>query len=227
MASWTDKEAIRTTLQLRDEFKIKHFIETGTYKGTNTELYSNKFQIVSSCELVPVYCDIAKERLKDKKNVYIFNSTSQAFLRKIRKLVSKDEIVFIYLDAHFYNKDLPKRDRFVVLKELRALRDFPNCIICIHDFDNGKFGHITYDDIPLNLELMKFELKRVNPKFKFYTNTECDIIKSGSEIGLKDDEEMKSTLEFIWSKPEKTYRGILYCIPREVNLNKYKLRKIR
>ena len=151
--------------------------------------------------------------------------SSPKFLIKMKDKFKKG-IKFIYLDAHFYDSTLPPEKRFVVLDELNALEDTKNCIIAIHDFDNGKFGHITYDGQQLNFALLSEKLKNVNKDFHYYTNTGCDIIKSGKEIGLEDDEEMLGTLKFVWSAPEKTKRGLLYCVPKELDLTKYKLREI-
>ena len=222
--SWTDLESLRTINRLREEFNIEVFVETGAYKGTNAYVQSSIFKRVLTCEIVDEYIKIAKEKLKDKKNVKIYKKDSPKFLKYILKKTR--DYIFVYLDAHFYNPELPKKDRFVVLKELKALKDCKNCIIAIHDFDNGEFGHITYDKQSLNFGLLSKRLKNVNKDFHYYTNTECDIIKSGTEIGLNDDEEMKSTLDFVWSSPEKTKRGILYCVPKKLDLNKYKLREI-
>jgi len=50
--------------------------------------------------------------------------------------------------------------------------------------------------------------------FYWYTNklSSCDILK----IEETDDEDMKENLVYAWSKPEKTYRGILYCLPTKL-----------
>lgn len=223
--SWTDKIALETIWQLAKDFKIDTFIETGTYKGTNALVQSRNFKYVNTCEIVPEYIRLASIKLRDESNVEILNMYSPKFLRKMKKKFKKNTI-FIYLDAHFYNPELPPEKRFVVLDELNALENISNCIIAIHDFDNGEFGHITYDGQSLNFELLTEKLKNVNKDFHYYTNIKTDIIKSGKEIGLEDDEEMISTLKFVWSAPEKTKRGILYCVPKELDLTKYNLRKL-
>ena len=93
-------------------------------------------------------------------------------------------------------------------------------------------GHITYDGQPLNMDLLKEDLLRVNPNFKFYTNelSSCDILKEKDAIIRMAngkpiyDDDMLSNLRYVWSSPEKTYRGILYCLPDDVNIKG--LRKI-
>ena len=78
------------------------------------------------------------------------------------------------------------------------------------------------------MDVVEKHLKKVNPDFHFYTNdlATCDIIKNPSDMpGLMDDADTRDNLKYVWSKPEKTYRGILYCIPEKLNINRYKLRE--
>src|SRR3990167_5930206 len=94
--------------------------------------------------------------------------------------------------------------------------------------------NITYDGIDLDFSLLKKSLKNVNKNFHYYTNSlsSCDIVKNNEvsiyEAGLEFDEETRSSLDFVWSSPIKTYRGILYCIPKKLSkeeLNKLGLRE--
>ena len=92
------------------------------------------------------------------------------------------------------------------------MRGFNNCIIIIHDFDNGKFGHITYDGESLSLKVVNQLLRKVNPKFRFYTNTKCNIMKPEET----EDPIILDNLNYAWSKADKGKRGILYALPREI-----------
>lgn len=222
--SWTDKGALKVIWYLRDKYKVKQFIETGTYKGVNLLAHRGKFEELVSCEKVREYFNIACKRTNyynSNNSIFIWNVESPIFLKEWRQHEMFNGTPIIYLDAHFYNKTLPKRKRFVVLDELKALRGFSNCIIIIHDFDNN-LGHITYDGVSLDMDLLTLELFLVNPGFHFYTNTleSCDIVKTKKDItnlGLTWDKEMQDTLKFIHSKPCKTYRGILYCLPSKLS----------
>lgn len=225
--SWTDRASIEHIKQLRDLFKVKTLVETGTFKGLNIITHLNNFEYIYSCEKLKEYYDYAIDKIMDlwmEKQLigkpYIYNEDSQRFLKWFTKTlypdIHKNEMIIFYLDAHFYDPKLPKgKGKFVVLDELKALKGFRNSIIIIHDFDNN-LGHITYDDIPLNLDLLKKDLLKINPKFKFYTNElkSCDIIKPFET----EDLDMRENLEYAWSKPEKTFRGILYCVPKKINL---------
>lgn len=212
--SWTDLQSIEHIKQLRDKFKIKTFIETGTHVGVNAALHSKNFKKVLTCEKVTEYYLKARERCNKIPNVSIYQQNSTEFLEIFRYI----KMPIFYLDAHFFDPKL--KQPFVVLDELKTLKDKKDCIIIIHDFDNG-LGHITYHNQPLNFELLKNDLLAVNPDFKFYTNelSSCNIKKLED---AKDWEEFKN-LRYTWSKPEKTYRGILYCVPKEVKIDGLKL----
>jgi hypothetical protein len=216
-------------------FKIETFIETGTFKGINAELHSKNFKEVYTCEKIEEYYKKSFERLNQYPNVKIFKMDSAEFLKKWRKMnlckyKCNKKYVMMYCDAHFFNpKDPPKKGKFQILKELKKLKNMDNVIIIIHDFKNG-LGGITYDGIDLNFELLKKDLLNVNPNFVFYTNElgSCSPVtlnyKDITNSGLHLDEETINNLEYAWKEPKLTYRGILYCLPKEVKIDG--LRKI-
>lgn len=231
--SWTDKKAVEQIKKLKDKFNIKTLVETGTFKGINARLHSSNFDEVLTCEIMEEYFSSASEKLKDYQNVKIFKKSSPDFLKEFVEEYNKKnrtDFILFYLDAHFYNPSLPPEKRFVVLDELKALKGFKNAVILIHDFDNG-LGHITYDGRPLNLDILKNNLMDVNPDFRLYTNDldSCDIVKPNlkdiKEAGLVLDEETLDNLEYAWSSPRLTYRGILYAIPEELGEG-FNLRRI-
>lgn len=225
--SWTDQCALETIKQLRNEFNIETFIETGTFKGINSFVQSNNFKYVLTCDINGKYISLAIDKLKDKKNVMIFKESSPKFLKEFIKDYKTNrltEYVIIYLDAHFY--DPKAKNKFVVLDELDMLRGFEKCIVIIHDFDNG-MGHITYDNQPLNFQLIKERLRKVNPEFRYYTNSnefsDIHTPETLKRIGLDKDTEAIDNIKYAWSNERLTKRGILYCVPKELDLNKYKL----
>lgn len=215
--SWTDKKSIEHIKELRDKFKVKTFIETGTFKGVNSQFHANNFKEVLTCEIKKEYYEMAKNRLKYDYNVHIFHMNSADFLKDFVERYKKrgrTDIVIIYLDAHFYDATL--KNKFVVLDELKALKNFKNCIIIIHDFDNN-LGHITYDNQSLDLKLIKKDLLNVNPDFKLYTNelSSCEPMA----IHETTDSVMRENLIYAWLTPRLTFRGILYALPREENID--------
>lgn len=228
--SWTDKVSLQTLKQLRDDFKIRFFLETGTFKAINAIVQSDNFDYVFTCENNPEFLAIIDKKIQPLYNIYCFNSTSSMFLKHLKPKIDKsNETILVYLDAHFYNPNLPIEKRFVVLDELDELVNTPNVIIVVHDFDNGQFGHITYDGINLDLALMKSRLLLVNPNFKFYTNTECDVYNETNIGELIKDTDALDNIKYANSSPQKRDRGILYAIPSNLNidLSKYKLREMQ
>ena len=218
----------------------------------NIITHLDNFKELYSCEKIKRYFDITSNKLANidfntNKNYgfpYIHFEDSKKFLKWFRKFINhmqkykeykKDEKFIFYLDAHFYDPMMPKgRGKFIVLDELKALKGMKDAIIIIHDFDNG-LGHITYDGISLDMKLLRKDLLKVNPKFRFYTNelSSCDIITLAEEIGLMlkskklyggkgdydYDQDRMDNLKYAWSKPEKTYRGLLYCVPKKIKVD--------
>lgn len=227
--SWTDKASIEHIKKIRDKFSVKTFVETGTHVGINVLTHLGNFEFVFSCEKDENYFNIANSKAIEYHNKNqtgiptILNEESKSFLSWFRELYEADndnslygKNIIFYLDAHFYDKKRPKgKGKFAVLDELKALKDFKNSIIIIHDFSNG-LGHITYDGVSLDMNLLKKDLLKVNPKFRFYTNelSSCDIMK----IEETEDKDMIENLKYAWSKPDKTYRGILYCVPKKIKV---------
>jgi hypothetical protein len=225
--SWTDKEALKTIKKLKKEFNVNTFVETGTFKGINSFVHAKNFKHVITCENNIDYIVNARSRLDRFQNVRVVKQNSPYFLEDFKTMYKKNKLkdfVIFYLDAHFYNPGA--KEKFVVKQELDSLEHFPNAIIIIHDFDNG-MGHITYEGQPLNMELLRDRLKKVNRRFKFYTNTEefSEIYTEETlkEIGLEKDPEALDNIKYAWSNQRLTKRGILYCVPRKLNLKKYKL----
>ena len=224
--SWTDRKSIEHIKKIRDIFNVSTLVETGTFKGMNVLAHKDNFELLYSCEKIKKYYEISEGKCINYGNIQLYNKDSKSFLKWFRDGIpqfNKNDKIIFYLDAHFYDKNLPKNKRFVVLDELKQLKGLKNAIIIIHDFDNG-LGHITYDGISLDMNLLRKDLLKVNPKFHFYTNelSSCDVINSVDELyasRLKGyDKDRWDNLLYAWSKPEKTYRGLLYCVPKKIKI---------
>lgn len=229
MSSWIDKYAIETTLKLKNEFNINCFIETGTFYGVGAELYSKYFDDVFTCEINKNNYDIAHRRLVNYcNNISIVLDNSHNFLKIINNAYQNSKnkpFLFFFLDAHC------KNDLWTVAKELQSLENLNNCIIAIHDFDCSGLGHLIYDNQHCNWGVIRDAIYKVNPKFEYYCNTRsfCDIYnkKTIYELPIHIDEYVLDMLNYSESLNEKKYRGILYAIPREIDLTNYKLIKFK
>lgn len=233
MCWWLDRDACATTEELRDEFKISTFLESGTFRGVNLKFWSYRFERVIGVEVNRDYFWKTSNRLNGRINADVVCKDSPKFLEAFVDNYYLDEradIVLIYLDAHFYTQGekKTKEDRWVVLRELKALAEFRNCVLAIHDFNYGKglYG-LTYDGEPLNFELVKNHLAQVNPDFSYYVNIRehCNPHTEESIVGVQGLEPDLVTLETIsyHSTDRLKYRGILYCTPKPIDLKEYKL----
>lgn len=229
MGWWLDAGSVKTTLKLRDTFTISTFIETGCFRGINVKFWSYYFPLVIGIEKSPEYAQITAMRVASRTNVQIIHQSSPDYLnwyadlyRIWAKKMNLPPVALFYLDAHFYDPTVPPEKMWVVKEELQALRDFPNCIILIHDFDCNNLGHLTYDGQPLNMELVREDLLAINPDFHFYGNTRegCEIHTAESIIGVEGLELDEDTLETIkyHKTPRLKYRGILYATPKPLDL---------
>ena len=226
MSSWIDRCAVETTLKLKEEFKTDIFIETGTFRGVCAEFYSKYFSCVITCENNKEYHALSKKRLDKYDNVCTAFSDSSEFLNNIIKIYQESDDVpniFFFLDAHNESSD------WTVVKELKQLKNLRNCIIVIHDFDCSDLGHLVRDGKHLNWNVVKYYLYDVNPYFKYYCNTKeyCDIIDIDKikELDITIDDMSIDMIKHANSMGELKNRGILYAVPKSLDLNKYKLKE--
>ncbi len=234
---WTDLLATRQILQLKKDFNINTAITTGTFWGTDVQLYAQYFDKVYSMDIEDKYLAIARSRLKsliDARKVELLKMNSWEFIKLFRQsydVMHDTDTIFFYLDAHFYDPTLPDKDRWVAVKELRALRGFKNCVIVIHDFDAEGLGHLVYDNIHFGWNVVGRYIKQINPDFHYYTNTRglCEIVNEQTvkELPITIDEHILNSVEFVNSSDVKKYRGILYATPKPLDLNRYQLKELK
>lgn len=231
---WSDKIATKTIVDLKKLFNIKTFVETGTWKGVNSELYSNYFHEVLTCEVDKNIFKNTSERLNKYKNIKVFNCESSIFLDNFKKKYideNRKDIIFFYLDAHFYKQGCTSENRWVVRDELNILKDFRNCIICIHDFDCSGLGHLCYDGEHLDWNVVKDSIKKINSDFFYYINSRefCDIVDLDTvkELPIEYNDSLVDYVRFINSSDQKRYRGILYAIPKELDLKMFNLLQLK
>ena len=219
--SWTDSVAVENIMKLRREFHLDIAIETGTFKGVNAELYSLLFPRVLTCEIKQEYFKLAQKRLSSCHNVETYLASSPEFLASLPHNLR----CFIYLDAHFYDPE--NATKWVVVEELKAMKKWDYCVLCVHDFDNG-MGHLIYDGEHLDFKLIGKYLKDVNPHFHYYTNTECNPFTEESikHLPITIDEDVLDAIRFVHSTPERKNRGMLFATPWSIELERYKLKEI-
>jgi hypothetical protein len=102
---------------------INIFVETGTFKGVQTNRASFAFDKVYGIELNEHWHKVTSEKNKDRDNVEMILGDTRV---ELPKLLSKypNEPLFIYLDAHFCKTDPPiPKSEFPLWDELKLIQD--------------------------------------------------------------------------------------------------------
>lgn len=118
---------------LRRKWKLKSFVETGTFEGHTTELAAVVFDEVWTCDIDPDMVVKAQERLQPYTNVRISVERSANFLRRIKPLVTQP--IMYWLDAHWCGgrklaKECPLLDELKAIGSLNG-----NSVILIDDIE--------------------------------------------------------------------------------------------
>lgn len=233
---WYDQAAVEIGEKLRDEFNIRTFVESGTYRGVNLRFWSYRFNFVFGIEIDRENYWQTSQKIDGRPNVELICKDSSHFLSEFVTNYYQDnrtDIVLIYLDAHFYRQgeNKTKEDRWVVLKELRVLEGFKNCVLVIHDFNCQDLYGLVYDGEPLDFAVVKNGLEKINPDFSYYNNIKkhCNPHTEESIIGVEGIDPDYVTLETIHyhTRADRLkYRGILYCTPNPLDLERFNLREL-
>lgn len=112
---------------LKDKFKIKTFLETGTNEAKTTIIMSKIFDCVHTIEFNEDYFENCKEKLKNYQNVFIHKGSSEKVMDEILKEIEGP--IMFFLDAH-WNLYCP------IFDELKQIKKYnkKDSVILIHDF---------------------------------------------------------------------------------------------
>ena len=131
-------EIVRSIIE---KCEIEQVIETGTYRGTTTEWFSQFGVPVLSAEINPRYASFAQRRMASRPNVHIECMDSLLALKnwsKVPEVVSRRTL--FYLDAH-WQQHLP------LSHELQLIdHKFHSWIVVIDDFKVPSDSDYGFDD---------------------------------------------------------------------------------
>lgn len=114
------------------------FLESGTFEGDISLLFSEKFNYVHSIEIHEQRCELLRERFKDRNNIALHEGDAEQLLPAILETI--DEPVAFWLDAHYSGPDTGGDPNYIpIVEELQAIVDWGlPCVILIDDVN--KFG---------------------------------------------------------------------------------------
>ena len=147
-------------------FSIKTVVETGTYVGNSTAVFSKCGCNVHTIEVNPKFYNSSVENLKNYENVKCHLGRSIDVLPSILDSLDKNLTLF-YLDAHW-------EDNWPLLDEIKIIGNFfkDNCIIIIDDFvvPNRKLQYDIYKNIKNDINFISPILNETFTDYIYYYN---------------------------------------------------------
>ncbi len=165
--------------KLRDRFRVKTVIETGTYLGGTTKVLSTMFEEVYTCEINDGNFKKSNEYLRDIDNVILVNQSSPKFLDDLLQiLTASSNIKLFFLDAHWSN-DCPLLDELSCIAKHKL-----KPVIVIHDWkvpDRPDLGYDSYNGQDFTFEWIQSHLELIYGKegFKYHYNDQAEGAKRG------------------------------------------------
>lgn len=120
-------------------YKLDTVVETGTFVGGTTVVFSFLFDSVHTLEIDPNHFRISSELLAPYKNVTCHKGSSEIVMKDLLPTL-KDHRVLFYLDAHW-------QSHWPLLEELQEISKTHknNCIIVVDDFKVPGRADIPFD----------------------------------------------------------------------------------
>lgn len=148
---------------LKKEYNIDTVVETGTFRGGTTVLFSLLFDNVHTIEIQDATYQVSKENLKQFSNVYCHLGSSEKVLKTILPNLKNQRILF-YLDAHW-------QSHWPLLEELKEISKThkDNCIIVIDDFKVPGRPDVPYDYYGNNECSLKYIKDQIAQVFTAHT----------------------------------------------------------
>ena len=178
---------------LARELPFDCLVETGTFVGNTSGWMHHVSRLpVFSSEINPRFHLLARKRLAAFHGIQLEHSNSADFLAKLAASPLKDQFVFFYLDAHWY-QDLPLAAELNIISE--SWRRF---VIMVDDFEVPRDGGYGFDDYGFGRSLTvgtfaslfeRLSLATYFPTLPFELETGA---RSGCVVlGRKDSEEAR------------------------------------
>jgi hypothetical protein len=132
---------LEATRQIIYRLKVEKIVETGTFRGTTTEWFSQFDLPVTTIENHDRFYTFAKSRLAPYHNVRLKNGSSTEVLAKLTEIGQPStSVTLFYLDAHWQNY-LPLQAELVLIFER-----YSAAVVLIDDFKVSDDPGYGYDD---------------------------------------------------------------------------------
>jgi predicted O-methyltransferase YrrM len=129
---------------------VSCFVETGTFVGDTTRYMAlrHRGMRILTCEIDPVYAEVARRLLGPRTDVKILEEASVSFLEEIQEEVAQT-LPLVWLDAH-WGTELPLR------KECSIIAKLPRYVALVDDFQvpGRPFRYDSYGDAVISLGLV-------------------------------------------------------------------------
>ena len=139
---------VKQSVLLRHAIDNATWVETGTYKGSTTQILSERFPMVHTIEPSRKCLQIARQNLKAFQNIIFYNGTSEECLESICKSLTGD--ICFWLDGHYSAGITFKGDKYTpIVYELETISKYKsklnNLVILIDDI---RCSHLDMENYP-------------------------------------------------------------------------------
>jgi hypothetical protein len=170
--------------ELIERYGFRGIVETGTFRGTTSDLLARSGLPVYTVEAHPRFYTYCRARFwrEGRSNLHLYQSDSRTFLRQLEAdpAVPKED-VFFYLDAH-WGEDLPLREELEII-----FGNWRRSVVMIDDFHVPGFRY-KFDDYgpgkALNLEYLQGTLSGHRPSVFFPSEDAASDQDRGSVVLL-------------------------------------------
>jgi hypothetical protein len=152
------------SLEVFNEFKNKHFVETGTYHGDGVQYALDAgFENIYSIEIDEDLFKRVFKKFASQQNVTILLGDSSKVLKNLIMLIS--EPITFWLDAHCPSNRALSKKQSPIFEELNAIDSHPIKTHTILIDDVRDMGGPFFDYV--TIEQIKRRILQINPNYQF------------------------------------------------------------
>lgn len=125
-----------------DTYKLRTFVETGTFNGDTVAAMLGRFTTIHTVELSPELYRRAKKRFEHEKSVTLWKGDSGAVIQKILKKLKRPAL--FWLDAHGSGGITAQGEEWSpVIKEVSLIAEHGKKHVILIDDARGFTGHLS------------------------------------------------------------------------------------